>query len=145
MPWTNPTRCELTMEHNGETATVAFDEAKISPLWVKRTQEKDLEAVSRALSEVILEWGPLEDGSFRAPTFDELLAVPFAAQVKLARRMIEDTGLASEEGNELSPPSANTANQAEGFEQESPVSPNGSDSSPATVPSPSVSTAPTST
>jgi hypothetical protein len=89
--------------------------------------------------EAIIEWGPVDEaGTVRAPTLDEMLGIPLAAQVALAKRMIEEISTSSEEGNASSKPSSTLDSSAT-----TPAivpSPNG----PATTPSPSVSAAPSS-
>lgn len=145
MPWTSEERSRIEVSYNGEVATIVFNKARLTPRWISKTQEQDSEAVSRALLDVIVEWGPVDDaGTLAKPTLDQLLDVPFAAQVNLARKLIEELGPSSEEKNASSKPSPTTAAPAESSSTDSPSFQNGSTSSQTPSPSPDVSSAPSS-
>lgn len=145
MPWTggaNPVRMEMT--YGGETATIVYDAAKMTTRWLKATQQAHADALPRALVEVVIEWGPLADGTIGPPTLEQFQDVPLGAQVELAKRMVENYAPSSEEKNASSKPSPTTAAPAESSSTDSPSFQNGSTSSQTPSPSPDVSSAPSS-
>jgi hypothetical protein len=124
---------------DGDTLNVVFDANKITPAWVQKTQDADVMAVARALADVLFEWDVTdEQGQPYPPTVENLAALSYPVETKIAMRLIEASSPSSEEGNDLSkqpgtPPTASGAPAV--------TSQNG----PATEPSPSVSASPSPT
>jgi hypothetical protein len=125
---------------DGDALNVSFDSNKITPAWVNQTQQEDVMAVARALAEVILEWDVVADeqGTPYPPSVENLAALSYPAETKIAMKLIEASSPASAEGNFSSEPRSTQSS-------DSTVPPGTSPNGPATEPLRTVSESPSPT
>jgi hypothetical protein len=113
---------------DGDAVNVSFDANKITPAWVNQTQREDVMAVARALADVVLEWDVVADeqGTPYLPTIENIAALSYPAETKIAMKLIEASSPSSAEGNDLGTTSS-SLNTNSSSAQENPL--NGQQSS----------------
>lgn len=88
---------------DGDVVKVVFDRNKITPAWMKdaqaRDEEMDVEALPKALLDVIISWDVLNGGQVTEPSLEILCSFSYPVQSGLLTAIMQAAMPSSEEGN----------------------------------------------
>lgn len=82
----------------GETVTVQYHPARITPLWLESLNENDPRSLAKALAEVISSWDVLENGQPLEPSEQVFASFPFPVLAAFSEAVAK-AAAGSEEGN----------------------------------------------